>query len=174
MCNLYSNTTSQELARRVFDRIDDRAGNVQPGEVYPDQLGAIIRHDGDGFELVPSAPTLDVFGLLGRVAGELETGGRSGAQIAQANLHALTDVDTVMGRLLTARSAAGEALNRIDRVTGQLDERKLNAEVERSAAEDLDPIEAISTFSARQTGYDAALKSYAMVQRLSLFQYLNV
>ncbi|RJE87943.1 SOS response-associated peptidase [Paracoccus onubensis] len=52
MCNLYSNTTSQELARRVFDRIDDRAGNVQPGEVYPDQLGAIIRHDGDGFELV--------------------------------------------------------------------------------------------------------------------------
>lgn len=52
MCNLYSNTTSQELARKVFDRISDRAGNVQPGEVYPDQLGAIIRHDGDGFELV--------------------------------------------------------------------------------------------------------------------------
>ena len=26
----------------------------------------------------------------------------------------------------------------------------------------------------QQTGYDAALKSYSMVQRMSLFQYLNV
>ena len=33
--------------------------------------------------------------------------------------------------------------------------------------------EAISKFQSRQTGYDAALKSYSMVQRLSLFDYLN-
>ena len=34
-------------------------------------------------------------------------------------------------------------------------------------------VHAISDFQAKQSGYDAALKSYAMVQRLSLFQYLN-
>ncbi len=34
-------------------------------------------------------------------------------------------------------------------------------------------IAAISEFENRQTGYDAALKSYSMVQRMSLFQYIN-
>jgi flagellar hook-associated protein 3 FlgL len=34
--------------------------------------------------------------------------------------------------------------------------------------------QAISDFSNQQTGYDAALKAYSMVQRLSLFNYLNV
>ena len=34
-------------------------------------------------------------------------------------------------------------------------------------------VHAISDFQNKQTGYDAALKSYSMVQRLSLFQYVN-
>jgi flagellar hook-associated protein 3 FlgL len=34
-------------------------------------------------------------------------------------------------------------------------------------------VSAISTFQNEQNGYDAALKSYAMVQQLSLFQYVN-
>jgi len=34
-------------------------------------------------------------------------------------------------------------------------------------------VHAISDFQNQQTGYDAALKSYASVQRLSLFQYVN-
>ena len=40
-------------------------------------------------------------------------------------------------------------------------------------AEDLDMVEAISKFQSQQTGYDTALKSYAMVQKLSLFQYIQ-
>ena len=32
---------------------------------------------------------------------------------------------------------------------------------------------AISNFQNRQTGYQAALQSYASVQKLSLFQYIN-
>ena len=47
------------------------------------------------------------------------------------------------------------------------------AQTERSAAEDLDMVEAISEFQGKQTGYDAALKTYSMVQRLSLFQYIG-
>lgn len=34
-------------------------------------------------------------------------------------------------------------------------------------------VKAISEFQNQQSGYDAALKSYASVQRMSLFQYLN-
>lgn len=52
MCNLYSNTTTQEAMLRLVEGMTDRAGNLTPGEVYPDQLGAIIRHSRDGLELV--------------------------------------------------------------------------------------------------------------------------
>lgn len=52
MCNLYASTTAQEAMRQLFDGMIDRAGNLEPGSVYPDQLGAIIRHDGDKLELV--------------------------------------------------------------------------------------------------------------------------
>jgi flagellar hook-associated protein 3 FlgL len=34
-------------------------------------------------------------------------------------------------------------------------------------------VHAISDFQAKQSGYDAALKSYSMVQRLTLFDHLN-
>ncbi len=50
---------------------------------------------------------------------------------------------------------------------------KLIAQTDRSAAEDLDMVKAISDFQNKQTGYEAALKSYAMVQKLSLFQYIS-
>jgi flagellar hook-associated protein 3 FlgL len=32
---------------------------------------------------------------------------------------------------------------------------------------------AVSEFQNRQSGYDAALKTYSMVQRLSLFEYIR-
>ena len=57
--------------------------------------------------------------------------------------------------------------------TRTLDDLKLASQTERSNAEDVDMVHAISDFQNKQSGYDAALKSYAMVQRLSLFQYVN-
>ncbi|MGD5733833.1 flagellin, partial [Xanthomonas citri pv. citri] len=71
------------------------------------------------------------------------------------------------------RSEIGAVLNRVDAVADRLSALKLSSKTERSNAEDLDMTEAISDFSNQQTGYDAALKAYSMVQRLSLFNYLN-
>jgi flagellar hook-associated protein 3 FlgL len=64
-------------------------------------------------------------------------------------------------------------LNRSDAVEVRLSQQGLNAAAERSAAEDLDMAQAISDFQNQQTGYDAALRAYSTVQRLSLFDYLN-
>jgi flagellar hook-associated protein 3 FlgL len=64
-------------------------------------------------------------------------------------------------------------LNRADMVEGRIAEQSLAAQTERSNAEDLDMVKAISDFQNRQTGYEAALKTYASVQRMSLFQYLS-
>ena len=38
---------------------------------------------------------------------------------------------------------------------------------------ELPEVQALSDFKAQQTGYEAALSTYAMVQRMSLFDYLK-
>ncbi|MEO8525752.1 MAG: flagellar hook-associated protein FlgL [Caldimonas sp.] len=128
---------------------------------------------GDQFQIAPSTPTLSVFATLDKAIAALQTPGRTGSQISQANGESLRDVDSVMGNLQTARAAAGAVLNRIDSESDRLGGQKLASTTERTNAEDVDMVHALSDFQNKQSGYDAALKSYAMVQRLSLFQYVN-
>jgi flagellar hook-associated protein 3 FlgL len=128
---------------------------------------------GDSFDLTPSTPTLSVFDTLDRAIAGLNTNGRTVSQVAQANADSLRDIDAVLTNLGAARAAAGQVLNRIDNEGARLDTQKLASTTERTNAEDVDMVHAISEFQTKQSGYDAALKSYAMVQRLSLFQYVN-
>jgi flagellar hook-associated protein 3 FlgL len=127
---------------------------------------------GDTFTLQPSTP-LSVFDTLDRAIADLSTPGRSGAQIAQSNAANLAGLDAVLEPLRSARSVAGGVLNRIDNVSDRLSAQTLAAQTEVTNATDIDMTQALSAFANQQTGYDAALKSYAMVQRLSLFQYLS-
>jgi flagellar hook-associated protein 3 FlgL len=129
--------------------------------------------DGDVFDVAPSANQLSAFDTLARLAGDLQLPGRSPAQVAQSVASGLRDIDGLFGNLQQQRSLAGESLNRIDMLEGRLAESKLGAQTERSIAEDLDMVQALSEFQAKQTGYDAALKTYSLVQRMSLFQYLG-
>ena len=128
---------------------------------------------GDQFTIAPSTPTLSVFDTLDRAIAGLQTTGRTSSQIAQANGDTLRDVDSAMSNLGAARATAGQVLNQIDSQTSRLDTQNVASTTERSNAEDVDMVHAISDFQNKQTGYDAALKSYSMVQQLSLFQYVN-
>ena len=129
--------------------------------------------NGDQFGVVPSTQSLSVFDAVDKAIAELATTNRSSTQIAQRNAQNLANFDSVMSRLQLTRSDAGNALNLIDGTSNRLDDQKLQGVAERSDAEDLDMVSAISDFQNKQTGYDAALKSYAMVQKMSLFQYLS-
>ncbi|MEO7337217.1 MAG: flagellar hook-associated protein FlgL [Caldimonas sp.] len=129
--------------------------------------------NGDQFQIAPSTPTLSVFDTLDKAVADLSTAGRTGSQMAQSNDDNLRNIDSVMSRMQSARSDAGSVLNRIDGETARIATQKLASQTEQSEAEDLDMVQAVSAFQTKQSGYDAALKSYAMVQRLSLFQYLG-
>lgn len=148
-----------------------------PGQaIQVDGLSATISGqpaNGDVFQLAPSSPSLSVFDALDQAVADLKTPGRSATQIAQSNVTNLASVDSVLGQVLSGRAQIGATLNRVDAVTDRLSALKLSSQTERSNAEDLDLTQAISDFSNQQTGYDAALKAYSMVQRLSLFNYLN-
>jgi flagellar hook-associated protein 3 FlgL len=129
--------------------------------------------NGDTFTLTPSSRSQTVFDALDQAISDLSTPGRTGTQVAQASQQALQRVDSVMGNLQSARSMVGAVLNRIDTETSRLSDQKLASQTEESAATDLDMVQAISDFQNQQSGYSAALQSYSMVQRLSLFQYLG-
>ena len=60
-----------------------------------------------------------------------------------------------------------------DLIEGRLATQKVSAEAQKSQAEDLDMVQALSSFQNQQSGYEAALKAYSMVQRMSLFQYIQ-
>lgn len=116
---------------------------------------------------------LSAFDLLDRVANELQTAGRSNEAISETVRQGVRGLDATMDHMGSARSALGETLNRADAVEVRLSEQALMAASDRSAAEDLDMVQALSEFQNQQTGYDAALKAYSMVQRLSLFDYVR-
>jgi flagellar hook-associated protein 3 FlgL len=129
--------------------------------------------DGDQFSIQPAVSALNVFGVVDKAIADLSSPTATNAQRKQANGENLRNLDAVMFNIQTERTAAGEVLNRTDIETNLLADQKLLARGARAQAEDLDIAEAISTFQSKQSGYDAALRSYAMVQRLSLFQYVS-
>jgi flagellar hook-associated protein 3 FlgL len=123
----------------------------------------------------PASPgtTVSLFDAMDLVIEQLNTPGRSGSDIAATVSRGLGEFDTAADQMASWRSRAGESLNRIDGLEERVRQSRLDAETERSEAEDLDLLAAISDFQNRQTGYDAALKTYSIVQQMSLFEYLR-
>jgi flagellar hook-associated protein 3 FlgL len=127
----------------------------------------------DSFTIEKSQPDLSVFDALDSAITDLKKPARTNAQIAQTVQRTIRDLDASSNALQSARSMAGETLNRIDGVASRVADLQLFAETTRSNAEDLDMVKAISEFQNQQTGYQAAMQTYASVQKMSLFQYIN-
>lgn len=123
----------------------------------------------------PASPgsTVSLFDALDRVVAELSTPGLPVTDHAATVSRGLGEIDLAANQLASWRSRAGESLNRIDGLEQRVRQTSLDAQTERSEIEDLDLLAAISDFQNRQTGYDAALKSYSIVQKLSLFEYIR-
>ena len=129
--------------------------------------------NGDDFRTTPSAKNLSVFDALDKAVAQLSKPGQGGPKVQQAVQDSIRDIDQCNSQISSARAFAGTTLQRLDGVKGRLDATELSAQTDRSSAEDLDMVKALSSFNQQQTGYQAALQSYATIQKLSLFQYLN-
>jgi flagellar hook-associated protein 3 FlgL len=132
-----------------------------------------IPGDGDTFQVTESKNNLNIFTSLDSTIAALNATNQSGSSVMQAVNTGMTQLDAALGSLQGAQSAVGEQLNRMDSIESRIADLTLAAKTEKSNAEDLDMVEAISKFQNQQTGYQAALQSYASVQKLSLFQYIN-
>lgn len=127
--------------------------------------------NGDVVTVAPSTPT-NIFKVLDDAVASIDKAPGNNL-LTQAVTLALEQLDSSLDRLHAARSQAGDWLNRADTITSNQADRTLELEADRSRAQDLDVAKGISDFNKFQTGYQAALQSYAQIQRLSLFNYIN-
>lgn len=133
--------------------------------------------NGDSFTIGASERS-DLFSILDEAINVVRTGVNPDGSTASGSLShgiakALAEIDTGMNRMQTVRSFAGDLLNRAETLTTQFSAKSLQLEADRSSAEDVDMITALSDLKTLQTNHSAALQSYAQIQKLSLFDYIG-
>ena len=165
----------------TFDVVDSTSNtSVQTGQPYTP--GQAITFDGmslvangtpangDSLQITPSVKT-DLFAVLDQaIAGVRDS---SGGALSQNVAQALSQIDAGMSRLSSSRGQAGNLLNQVDNISDRQSSRSIQLEADRSRAEDLDVVKALSDFQNQQTAYSAALGSYAQIQKLSLFNFIS-
>ena len=85
----------------------------------------------------------------------------------------LRELDNNLDNVLTVRASMGARLNELDVVDGVAVNRMLNYQQTLSGLVDLDYAEAISEYSLRQVGLQAAQQSFVDIKGLSLFDFLR-
>ncbi|MGI4779809.1 MAG: flagellar hook-associated protein FlgL [Janthinobacterium lividum] len=126
---------------------------------------------GDSLVVNPSTK-VSLFGVLDQAIAGVRNGDNPSA-LTQTVAQGLAQVDSALSRLSATRGRAGDLLNRVDNITDRQDSRSVQLESERSHAEDIDMVKALSSFKTQETAYSAALGSYAQIQKLSLFNYIS-
>jgi flagellar hook-associated protein 3 FlgL len=154
---------------------------VQTGQAY--KSGQAISFDGLSFvpggkpstgdSLVVSPSTRSsLFGVLDQAIASVRDSTTNGA-VTQGVSQSLAQIDAAASRLSSSRGRAGDLLNRVDNISNRQETRSTQLEADRSRAEDLDTVKAISEFKTNETVYSAALGSYAQIQKLSLFNFIS-
>ena len=149
--------------------------NGLPGQASSSEVAIPFAMDGDSafmFDTSDGATSVSLFNVLDKAIADIGTALTS-ADASTAVSTALKDIDIGANRVSAVRGQAGELLNRADRISENQEKRAIQVEADRSRAEDLDMVKGISDFQNQQTGYQAALQSYAQVQKLSLFNYIS-
>lgn len=149
------------------------ATNYTPGTpITFDGMSLTVNGTPAAGDVINIKPNASVFSVMDQAVTNIGAAPNSTAS-SQAVGQALANLDIGLQNLQMARSQAGELLNRAERIGTNQEARAVQLEDARSRAEDLDMIKGVSDFQTQQTGYEAALKSYAQVQRLSLFNYIG-
>lgn len=95
------------------------------------------------------------------------------AQLKNLLSTSMRELDGALDNVLTTRASAGARLNELDLLDEIGSNRELNYKQTLSDLVDLDYYEAISSYTMRMVGLQAARKSFVDLQQLSLFDYMK-
>ncbi|MBC7916735.1 MAG: flagellar hook-associated protein FlgL [Rhodoferax sp.] len=146
--------------------------NIKGTPPTTDKNGTVVVGSPAVGDLITIAPKRSVFSVIDTAITDIGKAANANAA-TQAVAQALHNIDISMARVSAVRGQAGDLLGRADRITDTNDKRTIEQEGNRSRAEDLDMIKGVSDFQNQQTGYSAALQSYAAIQKLSLFDFIR-
>lgn len=132
---------------------------------------------GDVFTITPSTPA-SVFDVLDQAIASVKNAGNADGttkygDLAHAMAKAEAEIDTQLNRISTVRGLAGDLLNQAERMGTTLLGQEELMESQRSAAEDIDMVKALSQLKTQEVAVSAALQSYSSIQKLSLFNFIN-
>ncbi len=125
----------------------------------------------NGFDVFMSVPTAaagaeqNIFATIEQIAADLE--------IPTSPASRLDDLDRAFEHITQMLASVGGRLNSIDTQNVVNEDFITTMEINRSTIEDLDYAEAITRFNRQQIALEAAQKSFAQIQGLSLFNYIN-
>lgn len=135
--------------------------------------------NGDSFDVstAQNAGT-DIFAAIGQLVSALRTPLAGGGAAAQAQLQnalstANVKITNAHDNVLTVLSSVGSRQTELDALDTGGAARKLQEESYLSSIEDLDPYSAISEFYQRQSSLQATQMTFAKLNNISLFNYLN-
>lgn len=128
---------------------------------------------GDRFQVVPSS-NQDVFSTAQALATTLAmnvTNDASQAQLHNAMGRAIEDVDRSLANLDSVRASVGARLNAVDNERFVNEDFALQLKETISATRDVDLTEAVTRLSSERATLEAAQRSFAVIQNLSLFNF---
>ena len=131
----------------------------------------------DSYTIKPSE-SASLFSVLDEAIAAVKNAGKTDGStkygdLAHAMAKAEAEIDTQLNRISTVRGLAGDLLNQAERMGNTLLGQSEQVENQRSAAEDIDMVKALSDLTTQQTAVSAALQSYTSIQKLSLFNFIN-
>jgi flagellar hook-associated protein 3 FlgL len=94
------------------------------------------------------------------------------AKFTTAFANVLASVEQAADHLRLKRAETGAALAELGGYEQVNEDRSLEQQGRLSAVEDLDYAQALAELTRKQTGFEAAIRSYSAVSKLSLFNYL--
>jgi len=129
---------------------------------------------GDRFTVAPST-NQSIFKTLQNLIGAIQTpvnGAFTKTELDNRVQTEITNLDGALTNLARVRADVGSRMNELDSLTNGSKDLNLQYSTALSGLQDLDYTEAISKFTMQQTQLEAAQKSFARIQSLSLFNIL--
>jgi flagellar hook-associated protein 3 FlgL len=127
--------------------------------------GAVFIGDGS------TAPGGSIFGALDAVIAQLEDPAVDPADLQAGLSNAMGAVDTTLDRVLQARTTVGEQMRAIESRQRLVESGELQAAGRIADITATDYAAAVSDMQTNQLAIEAAMRTYAQISRLSLFNY---
>jgi flagellar hook-associated protein 3 FlgL len=114
-----------------------------------------------------------LFYVLDKAISNIQNPGTAGP-VPGSVATALSEIDAGLSKVQVAQGLAGNLLNQANTIDDNQSAYSNQLRQDKSTAQDVNMTQAISDFQNQTTGYQAALKSYAQIQSMNLFTYLNI